>query len=616
MKTFLDNRLFAGIDLVLAGGCAALWYLRPQLGAWILPLALAPWFLRLVNGRFPFRNSVLDIPMLVFLIMALVGVWAAYDREMAMAKFWVLLAGILIFYALAGQPQANLMLVISALSLLAVFIAGYFLMVHNWQVQPPEPGTLNRIGLWWMKVRPSIQQTQPNHNRIGGILAVLLPFILVNAWNAWRERRVPALLISIPSGILALVGLLMSISRVAWLALGLAMGICVLISRGRGLLAKNEYIRTRVKNAKWKAVVLILMAAVGLMIGESIALPNMMAALLARFPGLHDAGSRLELYRNSIYLIADFPYTGAGLGTFPGTYSRYVMLIPDYLFGYSHNLFLDITLEQGLLSSLAVIIIIVGSIRVLFAASSLTSFHWAASVGMLVFIFQGLAGDAFYANPGTPLLFLLPGLAFMLADTKTDKDPLLFRSFIPGKFGQQRSLGLTVLVIGGLTLGYIFRDQLLSEWYADLGAVQMARVELKSWSPQNTTRHVDLAELMSSETLFKQALQLMPQNRSAQFRLGLIALDQRDFNSAINFLEPGYLAGSRRRGLEKALGYSYAWSGQIELGAGLLADIPEAHEEMGVYIWWWGTQGREDLAQRAAQMAALLGTGGTSPSQN
>ena len=38
----------------------------------------------------------------------------------------------------------------------------------------------------------------------------------------------------------------------------------------------------------------------------------------------------------------------------------------------------------------------------------------------------------------------------------------------------------------------------------------------------------------------------------------------------------------------------------------LLLNIPEAKEEMEVYIWWWEIQGREDLAKKAKNMVTQL----------
>ncbi|NIS46259.1 MAG: hypothetical protein GWN61_09585, partial [candidate division Zixibacteria bacterium] len=60
--------------------------------------------------------------------------------------------------------------------------------------------------------------------------------------------------------------------------------------------------------------------------------------------------SRLEISRNTLYLIGDFPFTGGGLNSFAGLYSQYILIIPHFLFNYSHNLFLDVALQQGIFS--------------------------------------------------------------------------------------------------------------------------------------------------------------------------------------------------------------------------------------------------------------------------
>jgi hypothetical protein len=39
----------------------------------------------------------------------------------------------------------------------------------------------------------------------------------------------------------------------------------------------------------------------------------------------------------------------------------------------------------------------------------------------------------------------------------------------------------------------------------------------------------------------------------------------------------------------------------------MLAEIPEAEQEMSVYIWWWGTQGRPDLSALAKDANLLFG---------
>jgi hypothetical protein len=41
------------------------------------------------------------------------------------------------------------------------------------------------------------------------------------------------------------------------------------------------------------------------------------------------------------------------------------------------------------------------------------------------------------------------------------------------------------------------------------------------------------------------------------------------------------------------------FNGQIEKAHQILREISEAENEMRIYNWWWGTQGRDDLANYA-----------------
>jgi len=54
------------------------------------------------------------------------------------------------------------------------------------------------------------------------------------------------------------------------------------------------------------------------------------------------------------------------------------------------------------------------------------------------------------------------------------------------------------------------------------------------------------------------------------------------------------------------LGYCYVWLGDLKKGEEFLSRIPEAQEELDVYIWWWNTQGRSDLSNNAALELQIL----------
>ena len=71
---------------------------------------------------------------------------------------------------------------------------------------------------------------------------------------------------------------------------------------------------------------------------------------------------RLHLFWSAVELIRDVPFTGGGLDGFPGLYSSYIMINPNFISGYSHNSFLDASIQQGILGGLMLLWIYIGSI--------------------------------------------------------------------------------------------------------------------------------------------------------------------------------------------------------------------------------------------------------------
>src|SRR5438046_691203 len=79
----VDSRWFSLADLACAAVGGFWCYIQPAAGGWPLLIALAPWAIRLAGGRVPFKQSAFDLLVAVFLLTALIGVWAAYDRGTA-----------------------------------------------------------------------------------------------------------------------------------------------------------------------------------------------------------------------------------------------------------------------------------------------------------------------------------------------------------------------------------------------------------------------------------------------------------------------------------------------------------------------------------------------------
>jgi hypothetical protein len=168
-------------------------------------------------------------------------------------------------------------------------------------------------------------------------------------------------------------------------------------------------------------------------------------------------------------------------------------------------------------------------------------------------------------------------------------------------------------VIGLLIAGLVAWRSWLAAWYANLGTVRFAQVQLAEFPSSEWSVGAEAPQLEASRPLFDRALALNGSSVAAHYRLGLLEGLERDFGGAVEHLEPAYAEDPGHRGIHKALAYAYVWSGQIMQALPLLASLPEATSELKVYVWWWGTQDRDDLAQRAQDALMALAASPPAP---
>ena len=577
--------------------CGALWYVsRGALGAWPLAIGLLPAAGRLVRRQPIWPSTPFDGLLILFLFTAGVAVWAAYDRPAAWGKFWLIVGATLLFYALARQPQAQRWRLAGLWALFGVGVAFYFLLTHDWQAIPAKIEAFNRLATRWSAWRPAFTAHDLHPNVAGGLLALSLPWQMAVIARAWRGRRGWWVGAASVGGMLTLVGLLLTTSRGAWLALvaGLAVWVAWAVTawlrrRGAAWVARA-----------WAILALLLLAAGGVWLGSA---PEQAAALADRLPGPASAGSRLDLMRDTWALVKDVPFTGAGLGAFPGWYSHYVRVIPHFYLIHSHNIGLDIWLEQGPWGAAAWLVLLAGAIWLILkdgprlTPNALWRGAWLAS--MTVLLAHGGVEDALYGSRAALLLWVLPGMALSEAGGE---------AAIIGRGGHgQAAAWWTAAALGvGFLLLLAATQHGPAAWWANRGALAMARVELANFPAGLWSDGSEAARLDSAESLFQHALSLQPDNPTAHYRLGLMAGLRRDWRSAAAHLALAYQQAPGRRGLRKSLGYAYAWLGEEEKSAELLRAIPEASDELAIYAWWWPTQGYPELSAPAQAVNRLL----------
>ncbi len=545
------------------------------------------------------RRTPFDVFIAAFVVTAVIGVWASYDSMRAAIKLGNIVVAVVVFYVLAGQRRRNIWMVSGVLGLFGSAIALYFLTTHDWYAWPADLKLLTNVGLLLMRIRPPFPFPAIHPNVAGGLIALLFPFQIAFSLSIFlRKKRefyaAAAILIMVTS-----VGLLLTSSRMAWLSLVMASALCFL-----WIIIPRFGLDVRVP--RWPIYLLfigfVFIVGVGLIV-----------LLNGQLPSAGSSGSRLKLFRDTLDLIVDFPFTGGGLAAFPGLYSQYIAVTPFIQFNYSHNMWLDMILEQGVPGLLAFIWIIAGSVLLLWRTitrvptaqlsadnetviafrQELNLFRWAIVVGLLTMIGHGFTDDAIYGNLGTPLLFFLPGMAVAVS---RKRELSWLQAVSDWKLYAAWGVAVVVIMIAPYMIG---GHSFVADWAANRGALMMAQSELRGWPTGQWNDGDNIGELALTAPIFQRVVAIDAGNRTAHHRLGLLAMLHQDFDASVVHLEVANEIDPRHRGIAKALGYSYIWQGDINSAIPILMAYPEAEDELDAYTWWWKTQGRDDLAVQA-----------------
>jgi tetratricopeptide (TPR) repeat protein len=346
-----------------------------------------------------------------------------------------------------------------------------------------------------------------------------------------------------------------------------------------------------------------------------------------------DSATRLGLIQQTLFLIEDFALTGSGLATFPALYAQYVQVTPSFFAAYS-NLYFDIWLEQGFFAMLALLVLLGVSFLLLLkgtlakpegkiqpligvdengievrrrrkrkrkklAPNEMGLFKWAAFSSLIVMLLHGLIDDALYGAQASPLLFFAPAMVILVTRQRKAAE------VVAGRWRRWGiGVGATAVLLIGIFFG--FRQTVQSHWHANLGALAMARAELVNWPTNQWDAGDDLARFDEATAQLEQAIAIDPENRTANHRLGLIAMVKRDYETAVTHLAQADAVSQDYRGIVKSLGYSHVWQGDFDQAIDYLSQIPESRAEMNIYSDWWERQNRSDLATKASEMAAIL----------
>ena len=567
--------------------------LRPDLGMYAIAASLIPWGVRFFAGVAPFRRTRFDLLVAVYALTAVAGYWAAYDPSTGLQKLQLIVLSVLLYYALSAQPGENLVWVAALFFCVGVGVAIYFLLTQDFVADPRKLQIANEVGGILMQARPSTGWAQIHPNYAAGLIAIMMPFGMYLALQGLGRGSFAWVIFGL---LLQALVIFLAPSRGVWMAVASAIGIWF---AGQILLAPRIKLKWR-KETLFPVLVLIFLATLILLLYFG---PASIGGSISGNDS-YGTGARAELFWRSLRLVLDFPFTGGGLGAFPGLYSQYILGIPNYYLPNAHNIFLDVFIEQGIFGGAAFLFIFLASLW-LIASKSVGEdsphqlFDRVLLAALVIAVAHGLVDDYLYNNLGAMLGLFLPGLAARGLASK----PL---NPLPKQFDRADIIVLGSITVLLIALGAVYWNTFRSLWYANIGAVQMARVELDGF-PTNEWAGPALADkLQDAEASLHASLTADSANRTANHRLGLIALLRRDIPSACGYLSNAHLLDPAHRGITKSLGYCYAWLGDLESSKILLRSMPEAWKELSEYVRWWQAQGYVEFSNNASALAVEL----------
>lgn len=569
------------------------------------------------TGVNPTTSKALLFPIMVasfiYFVTAFVGVWAAPDRSAAFGRLALFILGFIIMGGIAWGARKDQTKVLGILGLflgfLATLLTFHFLLTTNWaesgSVQLP---LLKQIGLLIHHNSRAWSELQNLHKNItGGVLLVLFPFALMGVVSAWTRHHVSFFILAVMILPVILFGLVMSVSRGAWL--GFAFSI---------FYATYFYWRFGVDRhsiLKWAGDLFVLATIILLIYGFY---------LIVTVPQYKDyvnlilgdsTISRVDLWQDSLPLIQDYWYTGSGLGSTTMVYSSYVFLLHVPFLTHSHNLFMQIAIEQGLPGLIAfvsmVIFTIWGLIYTARQSNRVVRLYCALVIASLAgMLIHGIVEAGLYAHQLVPIVFLPFGFALALLLSKGYNN-MAEMSSAPNNSTVQR-----ITILGGLTpsIGIVLLflwPGSLATLQANLGTVAQTRAELgvynwPEWSIQDEVRYKQVIDLSSAVSHYKAALTLNPDNVTALRRLGQIEISLGDYDAAKQHLEAAYRVAPQQRATRQMLGELYAISGDADQAVTLWQPVDFNQNQLDIRRWWYYHIEANEQASLLNQAVTLL----------
>ncbi len=328
--------------------------------------------------KFTFRREGFGLMLILLLCIYLVATVTSFAPFKSM-QIWLVYFAFMVFYfvvinTVKTKKQLFNLLTVFSLSGLAVCLYGIMQYLFGWNVSQAwiDEEMFNDI-----KMR--IYSTLENPNVLGEYILLVLPVTIGLMWK--KKGILPKL---VYGGFAAIMGLalILTFSRGCWIGIIAAAGVFVTFAAGK----------------LW-GLALIVLPIIPMILPQSI---------INRFLSIGDMSDsstsyRVYIWMGTLLMLKDFWLSGIGPGT-----EAFTQVYPFYSYSaivapHSHNLFLQIWVESGIVGLLSFAILLVVFARKMAQGTKIGGKYSDLSVTMVAigaaiigFLMQGMFDNCFY----------------------------------------------------------------------------------------------------------------------------------------------------------------------------------------------------------------------------
>ncbi len=349
----------------------------------------------LTDQNFQFKTSSLDVFVVFFMGALLYGALNSFTFVKSAQILLIYFSYILFYFVLVGtmSNRKKWQALVVSFVLVSCLVALYGIVQNFTGINSAQSWVDSDM---FQSIKTRVYSTFDNPNVLGEFLVIMIP---TTAALIWANKKLGHKIIYTFVILCLCACIVFTWSRGSWLGVMLAVALFLLVM-----------------DKRWALAGIVGIFAIPFVLGSNSAIADRILSI----GNLEDTSTayRVSIWQASVQLIKDFWISGIGLGSdaFSMIYPKYALAGANFAL-HSHNLFLQIWVEMGIIGIVSFFALIVAFIRQSFSllvyrkrGGICATLILASAAGVLGYLFQGLADNVWYNYKMLFIFWIVIGL--------------------------------------------------------------------------------------------------------------------------------------------------------------------------------------------------------------